>query len=78
MNLIVRIHTMVDISRMWDPPSNVHRKYTKACLRNVEETIRVLIADDIDPDTDLKLLEKLRAAAESLPQPKDDIKKIGN
>ena len=78
MNLIVRIHRMVDISRMWDPFSNVHREYTKACLGNVKETIRVLIADEIDPDTDLKLSKKLRAAAKSLPQPEDDIKKMEN
>ena len=62
-----------DISWMWDPPSFTTEDDTKTDIVAVEQRIKRLIADGVDPNGALTLVEELRAAADRLPQSKDDI-----
>lgn len=62
-----------DVSWMWDQPIQAHREHVLKSLSTVDEKIRVLIADGVDPDGEGSLLEELRKAGSFVPQCKDDI-----
>lgn len=62
-----------NVSWMWDPPSFANAKHAKTELAAVEERIKRLITDGVDPTEDLTLVEELHAAANMLPQDKNDI-----
>ena len=62
-----------DVGWMWDPPSFTSEDDTESDLVAVEQRIKRLIADGVDPNGALTLVEELRAAADRLPQSKDDI-----
>ena len=60
-----------DISWMWDPPS--FTSDSESGLVAVEQRMKRLIADGVDTIGAITLVEELRAAADKLPQSKDDI-----
>ena len=60
-----------DISWMWDPPSFTSEESMN--LVAVEQRMKRLIADGVDPNGAFSLVEELRAAAAKLPQSKDDM-----
>ena len=62
-----------NVSWMWDPPTLMSRADTDVELVAVEQRIRKLFADGVNPNGDLTLLEELHAAVHQLPQNKNDI-----
>ena len=64
-----------NVSWMWDPPSSAKAKHaeTETEIVAVEERIKRLITDGLKPTEYLTLLEEFRAAADMLPQDKNDI-----
>ena len=62
-----------NVSWMWDSPSFAKAKHDETDIVAVEERIKRLITDGVAPTEYLTLLEELRAAADMLPQDKDDI-----
>ena len=65
-----------DISWIWDPPSLMSEENAGTDLVAVEQRMKRLIADGVDPNGAFTLVEELRAAAARLPQSKDDILKM--
>ena len=65
-----------DIDWMWDPPSLMSEENAKTSLTDVEERIKSLIADGVDPYKASGLVDDLRAAASMLPEHKDAILKM--
>ena len=65
-----------DINWMWDPPSRASEENAKTSLTAVEERIKRLITDGVDPNKAYWLVDELRAAACQLPEHKDAIMKV--
>ena len=62
-----------NVGWMWDSPDPMSEENAEPDIVAVEQRIKRLIADGVDPDGASTLIEELRAAADRLPQSKDDI-----
>lgn len=62
---------------MWYAPSPVIWGNANTTIGTVQERIRALIADGVDPNGNAMVLEELRAAGTLLPQTKGHVLRIG-